>query len=534
MKERPRVLVLGLDGATWNVIKPLVKEGRLPTIAKLMNNGCCGDLESSIPDYTFPAWKCYSTGKNPGKLGVYGFWGVDMAKGKFFLHNSASFKSKELWDYLGENNITCGVLDMPTTYPCKQINGFMISHGAPRPSGYTYPEDLEKELKNRFNYKIDPDYLFELGRDAAIPSIKEVTNQRFDVAHYLFKEFDPSFLHVTIFNIDPIQHHYWRDMEEGNVRYGKVIEDFWALIDNGIKGLLNEFCDGETYVILMSDHGFAAQKGEFRFVKWLSEKNLLKLKKPKFPLSGLLFRLGLTRDNVFSMVGRTRIVPLLRSHLPKGILRKVAALFPVRIGVVDMSLLGGSIDWGKSKVIPVPTGPLHINRNAFASQDEYEKFREALIIEIKEIEEPKAGEKFAREVYKGEEIYFGKYVDRAPDLIVLHNEGYTSAGTTRGREMWNYPTRGWTGVHKPQGIFLACGPGIKKGIEIEGAKIYDLAPTILHIFDIPIPKDMDGRVLKEIFEEDSVLARGEIRYQDVDEKARIRELIRELKARGKI
>ena len=193
MEKRTRVLVVGLDGATWNIIKQLVKEGKLPTIGELMNNGCYGDLESCIPPVTFPAWKCYSTGKNPGKMGAYWYAGVDMAEERFFVNNSISFRSKELWDYLGENNITCGVLDMPTTYPCKRINGFMISHGAPRPSGYTYPKDLEKELKDKFNYELDPEYAPHLGKDAALPSTKKVINQRFDVARYLLKKFAPSF-----------------------------------------------------------------------------------------------------------------------------------------------------------------------------------------------------------------------------------------------------------------------------------------------------------------------------------------------------
>ena len=533
MKERTKVLVIGLDGATWNVIKSLVKEGKLPTIANLMNNGCYGDLESSIPFFTIPAWKCYSAGKNPGKLGVYSTLGVDMEKGKFFFPNSISFKTRELWDYLGENNITCGVFDMPTTHPCKQINGFMVSHGAPRLSGYTYPEYLEEELKNRFNYKIDPDYAFAFGEDANISSTKELINQRFDVVPHLLKKFDPSFLHATIFNIDTIQHYYWRDMEEGDAKYGKVIEDFWTLIDNRIKGLLDEFRQGESYTILMSDHGFTAKRGEFDLIKWLIEKNLLKLKRAKLPLSGLLLRLSLSRDNVFALIGRTKIAPFLRSHVPREILVKVAALFPVR-NLFDITPLGDSVDWGRSRVIPNILGPLYINRNAFDSQGEYEKFREALIMEIKEIEEPKTGRKLAREVRKREEIYFGEYVDDAPDLTLVLNEGYAIAGTLRSKEMWNYPTRGVTGVHKPQGIFLACGPGIKKNVELEGAKIYDLAPTILHIFGIPIPKDMDGRVLKEMFKEDSALAKREVEYQEVDEKARVREKIRELKAFGKI
>ena len=89
-------------------------------------------------------------------------------------------------------------------------------------------------------------------------------------------------------------------------------------------------------------------------------------------------------------------------------------------------------------------------------------------------------------------------------------------------------------MHKLHGIFLACGPGIKESVEIQGASIYDLAPTILHLFGLPVPKDIDGRVLKEIFNEDSSLAREEVQYQQVDEMARVKDKIRELKTLGKI
>ena len=173
-----KVLVIGLDGGTWNIMKSLVKEGHLPTIAKIMKRGCYGDLESCMPPVTSPAWKCYSTGKNPGKLGVYWQLCVDLEKQKFIAPNATSFKSKEIWDYLSERGISCGVLDMPTTYPPKRILGFMVSYGPPKPTGFTYPKDLENTLKSLFNYKTDPDYFFDVNIDKAISSYMEIINQR--------------------------------------------------------------------------------------------------------------------------------------------------------------------------------------------------------------------------------------------------------------------------------------------------------------------------------------------------------------------
>lgn len=522
-RERSRVLVIGLDGATWNLIEPLVRDRKLPIIARLMNGGCYGDLESSIPASTFPAWKCYSTGKNPGKLGVYWFLGVDVAKRKITLHNSTSFKSKELWDYLGENDITCGVLDMPTTYPPKAINGAMVSQGAPRRSGFTYPQSLEQQLKERFDYKLDPDYFPELSKDAAIPSIKEIINQRFDVASYLLKELNPSFFHLTIVNIDTMQHHYWKDMEDGDAKYGRVLEDFWVLIDSRIGSLLDEFGDEKTYVFLMSDHGQTRIKGMFCINRWLQERNLLTLKSQTLSQTRLLARLSLTHTAVGHAVRAIATVLPLRSWIQKMIARH---------GLSDLS--ASLIDWMQSRVIPTSTGLLYINRALFSSEDQLENFKEGLIEELKGIEEPKTGQRLASEVYRGEEIYWGRYVDQAPDIVILPNEGYPIISSTIRRETWDYSTEHWTAAHRLQGIFLACGPDMKKGIEIEGAKIYDLAPTILHIFGIPIPKDMDGRVLKEIFEEGSALAKKEIEYQRVDEKARVKQKIKELKSIGKI
>jgi predicted AlkP superfamily phosphohydrolase/phosphomutase len=534
MRDRTRVLVIGLDGGTWNIIKPLVDEGKLPTIEGLMKRGCYGDLESCIPPITFPAWKCYSTGKNPGKLGVYFYYGVDRAKQRFLFHNSTSFKSKELWDYLSDNNITCGVLDMPTTDPCKPINGFMISHGSLGSSGYTYPSELEKELADRFAYKIEPEYSFDFGKGAAISSMKSLMKDRFAVARYLLEKFAPPFFHFTVFNIDQIQHNCWREMEESDPKYGAAIEDSWILIDKEIKGLLEERCDEETYVILMSDHGFTRNKGAFQMGRWLAERDLLRLKKSRFLLSGLLFRLGLSRANLLRAVGRSRaLLSLLRSLIPKETRQKMTSFLPAEAHNFGPNPMEGSVDWKGTKVIPVSHG-LYINRKVFDSEEEYEELRDKLIAEIEEIADPETKEKLAKKVYKSQEIYFGRYVDWAPDITILTNEGYAIVSQLQSTEKWHRPRERWTGTHQIKGIFLACGPGINKGVEIQGSRIYDLAPTILHLFGLPIPKEMDGRVLKEIFEEDSASAKREIEYQEIAERARIKERIKELKAQGRI
>jgi len=523
-----KVLVIGLDGGTWNLIEPLAKEGKLPTIADLMKNGSYGDLKSTIPYITFPAWKCYSTGKNPGKIGIYEFLNVDIKKQKVIVNNSSHCKSKELWDYLSENNIVCGVLDMPTTYPPKKINGFMVSHSLVDVPDFTYPENLADELRCKFNYKLNPHYHVWVNKDLAIPEYKDIINQRFEVAKYLIERYNPSFLHVTIFRIDTIQHYFWKYMENDDPKYGKVIEDFWKLIDTGIKSLMNKFCDERTYVILMSDHGFTKLEGTFNIVRWLIKKKYLILKSNKLNLLNILFSLGVSSDRLISIITKLKIYPLLNAIIPYNLQKRLYSLIPTEKGGVKAARLESLIDWKKSKVISIRG--IYINKDIICNKN-YEKFRSKLINEMKNIRSPK-GDKLFNAVYRKEEIYSGEYLNHAPDILTLINDNYEIVYSLSERE-WDLNPE-WSGDHKLSGIFCISGPAIRKNVRIQGATIYDLAPTILHILGIPIPKDMDGRVLKEIFEEGSELSMREVKYYEENERNKIGKKVKYLKGLGKI
>ena len=509
--KKIKIMVIGLDGATWNLIKPLVDKGKLPAIKKLMEGGCHGKLESSIPHVTFPAWKCYSTGKNPGKLDVYWWMNIDLSNRRFRVNMSSSFKSKEIWDILARHHYKSGVIGMPTTYPTRKINGFMVSEMNPKNANYTYPPELSDELNEIFDYESEFIDYHGKNKDEVVQSYNADILKRFEIADYLVNRFKPEFLNLTIFPIDAIQHFYWKYMENNDTKYANVIEKSWMLIDENINKFLNKYTDDDTNIILMSDHGFTAFKGMFNINKWLVDNGYLVLSNNK-SFKNIIYKTAYRCGIRGSMVEKFKNLPIINN-----IVKDAKSL----VANVSESL----IDWEKSKVIPLPEGILYINKYLF-NDGTYSSVVKELKHEISLIENPTNGEKLAKRVYHKNELYNGKYIDNAPDIIILPNEGY-EIQSRFDNTTWNFSSKedGWSGVHKLHGIFLAHGPDIKQSANIEGARIIDLAPTILHMYGVSIPRDMDGRVLTEIFREDSEMAKRKVVYEDDNtriDKERIR------------
>lgn len=503
-----QLLVIGLDGATWSLIKNFVKKGYLPTISKLMGEGIHGDLESSLPPVTFPAWKCYSTGKNPGKLGVYWWMNIDVTNKKHIVNNSKSFKSREIWDYFSEKGLPCCIVGMPTTYPPKKINGCMVSELPTDELNYTYPFDLSAELKKEIGYNCNESNYHGADKLSVAHERSEMIKQRFSATKHLIKKYNPDFINLTIFHIDNIQHFYWKYMEANDAKFGNVIIDAWKLIDAEISELLNEF-DSDLNIVLMSDHGFTSLKAVFDMDAWLMENQYLSIKKETFGLNNIIniiHRMGLSKLAI-SIIKNLTTLPLIGKVVPS-------------INEIAASGLENMVDWDVSKTITLPQGLIYINKSVVGIS-EYENFRNLLVGKISSIENPKTGEKLAKHVYKKEDIYTGKYLSQAPDIVILPNEGYEIYHRRNVDKIWDFSPEedGWSGIHKLHGIFLAHGPDIKQNANIEGARIIDLAPTILHMYGVPIPRDMDGRVLTEIFREDSEMVQREIVYEEDKTKA---------------
>ena len=130
-KGKNKLLVIGIDGGTFDIILPMIHAGRLPNLGRLLSNGAYGTLLSTIPPVTAPAWSSFVMGSNPGQHGVFYFFRKegksDGAKSERVLMNLRNIEGIPFWRVLNRYGNKAGLINIPLTYPPDNVDGFMIS-----------------------------------------------------------------------------------------------------------------------------------------------------------------------------------------------------------------------------------------------------------------------------------------------------------------------------------------------------------------------------------------------------------------------
>ncbi|WP_188979986.1 alkaline phosphatase family protein [Halocalculus aciditolerans] len=504
----PNTVVVGLDGAHFEILEPWIDAGELPNLQRIFESGLTSDLESVLPPVTSPNWKAYSTGKNPGKFGIFWWENIDLDEKRVYYPEDRKHNTIELWEILAQDS-PVGVIGVPTTHPPKSINGFVVS-GAPDGdnTGYASPPEVEKLLDRKLDYRVMPEHRINPRDSESLSEIYDVIDSRFRAAKLLADEYDLSFLQVTTFYINVLQHFLWRseDTLKG-----------WKIIDNHI----GEFLDDETDVILMSDHGSTKIDTVFHINTWLANNGYLSV---NTGISSKLQELGLSRERIGKFVDSVGVGNLARNLAPDRLLNSL----PDEQGELKRGQKTNHINWTDTLALASGQGPVYIN--APKDSKEYHIIREKLIDELTDIRGP-SGTAVAKEVVKGEDIYSGPYLDEAPDLCINQTPGVHIQGGIGRNEIFSNPSDGnWRAENKRNGLFAALGPSFRSG-SIDGLSILDLTPTILHLYGNPIPSDMDGCVRKDVFSPESGLANRDIEYTDsyeyITEIARIRNIARD-------
>jgi predicted AlkP superfamily phosphohydrolase/phosphomutase len=490
-------VVIGLDGACFELIQPWLDEARLPNLSTLVTEGVATDMQSCLPPVTCPNWQCYATGTNPGKLGVFWWEAVDRDAERIENQSrSMDFDGVYFWRLLEDDP---AVINLPTSYPPSRTGGIHVAGGpGAEQTGYTHPKSLEAELEREYDYAVQPDRMSLLSRqdpdNCCVAEIYELIDARFDVLEHLLANGDYEFVHMTVFYLNVLHHFYW-DMP--------VVRRAWERIDERV-GRLLEMPDLE-HLFVMSDHGANEIRTAVRINTWLERNGYLRTRSG---ISDYLHAIGLTRERVRPVLARLEIEWLVRRLLPE----RVQMYLPDEEGSVDKSAKGSVLDWERSQAVASGQGPLYVLADDPADR---ERIAEELVSDLTGLTDPSGAPVFDR-VLRGEAVYTGEHVGRGPDIVLDQAAGIHIEGKIGADDVFGTPEK-WRGENKDKGLFVAHGPEIDADAALDGMHILDIAPTLLHLHGQAVPERMDGKVRRGLFEPGSAPAeRGVSRTELTD------------------
>lgn len=522
-----KVLVVGLDGATFDLLGPWIDAGDLPNLQRLMRQGAWGRLRSTVPPVSSSSWSSFLTGVNPGKHGLVDFVYPGTDSYKVTLVDASSRRARGLWHWLNEAGYRVGLLGVPTTYPPEPLDGFVASGFlTPGPeSQWTYPPALKQELLDQLGqFLLRPDERYRSTRrlDRFLEDLTESVENRTQAALYLMRQKPWDLFVVVYWDTDMVQHEAWRLLDPTHPRHDPTeasahrdrLLAFHRKVDADVGRLVAEV-DEDTLVVVMSDHGFGPVHSFFLTNNWLVDVGLLRFKRgARTAFKRLLFHLGFTPLRTFRLakaLGMGRLRRKVRFQQKAGLLNRLFLSFD-------------DVDWRRTRAFSVGSfGQVYVNLVGVRPQGivqpgpEYADLCETIVRQARALRDPRTGEPLIERVYLREEIYSGPHTARTPDLILQPRGwsymafGHADFGSNRLVE----PIVGLSGHHRLEGVILMAGRGVEQGLHLEGATILDLAPTILHAMGVAVPNELDGRVLREAFQASSPVARPVV-YSEAD------------------
>jgi len=466
-----RALVIGLDGATFDVLGPLMQGGHMPHLKQALDRGVAAPLLSTIPPVTALAWPTFMTGQNPGKHGLLG-WQEPLNEHYQRPWTSGNkIVGARLWHLAGRAGLRVCVVNVPVTYPPQAVNGVMVT-GMLTPglhAEFTYPATLRAELLAAIpDYQLDLDvqrtrYATEDQRaiERLLREAVSITRARGRAIRWLFQREQPD-LAVVVFEMpDRIQHILWRyiaplpDMlAEGGALAEKLQQRLlscYETLDEEIGSLLDDL-PPDTHLFFLSDHGFGPFNTHVHLNDWLARHGWLHYWRAK-QSAPLLTTFDWQRTWAYS-------------GLPTedGIFLNVRGREPA--GLVTAA--------------------------------EYETLRDEIMAALREWLDPNTGRPVLKRVYRREEVYGGPFTEQAPDILFEPEEGYRISEWKARSGILEPVSEPW-GIHKREGILGVSGPGIDPQALPNRPSIQDVAPTILYALGLPLPDDLDGEVLEDIF-----------------------------------
>ncbi len=501
-----RVVVIGLDGGTLNLMQPWMDDNSLPNFNKIQKQGVYGHLRSTTPYYSAPAWVSIVTGCNPGKHGVYDFFRTDCFAKKNLI--SSNYRKKPaIWNLLTKADRKSIIVNVPGTYPPEVINGVMITCllTPSFESNFTYPTKIKNDLTDdklgRYELEqiavddVPKNLTAKYAPEKLSDQINMMTTSHATVTMNLMHKYDWDFTMVVFRGTDDIQHLLW-DRKD-------LILSCYKKADEYIGKIMNTY--SEALFIIVSDHGFGKAEKYFYVNNALYNAGYIKTtSNPTYNFNNLfMLFFDKTSKIIFHVLPIQKIV---RSKLGKKFILS--------------SGIGSNIDFSKTIAVyhSVCSRGIRINlkekyEHGIVEKKDYNKIRNRLIEYLENISDPDTGEKIIKKIYKYEDIYGENAINDPLDIIfdlkeeygaqeaIQSNIGFDSILKNSKHNLPFVTKPGfydWIGDHRPDGVIFMYGENIRSNYRVN-ASVVDIVPTILSVMNIPISNDIDGRVIEEVF-----------------------------------
>jgi predicted AlkP superfamily phosphohydrolase/phosphomutase len=432
--------MIGLDGTPCTTLKEMLDAGIMPNFKSLVGEGTLCQMDASTPAISSISWTSFMTGKNPAKHRIFGFIDLEPGSYEYRFPNYHDMASETLWDVLGKSGRTSIVINQPSTYPAKPLNGISIAgFVAIDLKKAVYPPSILPKLE-KSGYRIDVDSnKAHDDIDAFIKDLFDTLDRRTATIHDLYDNEKWDYFQGVITGTDRLHHFLWSAYDDPNHKFHEAFLEYYRRVDKFI-GEIAEKAGDNTTLMLMSDHGFTSIKREIAVNQWLREQGYLKFDTEP-------------PDSLADMSPESRAFAL----DPSRIFINTKGRFPR--GSVPPEQVGGLVA--------------------------------ELVEKCSHMNLPDAGEEIVERADRKEDVYDGPYLQEAADIILTPKWHFDMKGTVKRLELAT--TGVFTGMHTHDDAFFYVRRGDIR--DDRKVNVVDLAPTILAILGAEVPADMDGTVL---------------------------------------
>ena len=481
------MIVLGLDGATFTLIDAWVDAGHLPNFARLREESVTGDLESTVPEVTVPAWPSFATGRDPTTLDMYGFTHFNRQTRENDLSHD-EFVPGKMWDVVDDQGGRSVVFNIPGSYPWQAIDGTIVAAAPEYKEEYSHPPERWDEVVDLVDgYKLRNDK--NPGSRTYVEESLDLVDKRFEAFEHFVAEEDPNLAVGLIRGTDRVAHHYWGPESVPPASTDNAIFEVYQRVDEHLGAFLDAHEDED--VIVMSDHGFEKVRRVFAPNHVLEDAGMVSLGESGDATQAAL---GSLRDLASDVLGRVGLLTFARKVVPASTVSNLPT--GDQLGL-DNAISMGRIDWDGTEAV-VDQGQKTALVYTFADDsdrvaDVCDRVQDELQAALDDADLDARFERLDRGGV------------HTPDMAMILEtpEVHVTSRFDVEEPVVDVDTSG----HARNGVFYARGPSFRDG-DIAGAAITDVAPTVLHALGYRPPETMTGDVL-DVFAPDAEAAECE-------------------------